>query len=100
MRLECLILGDAGVYLIAPGEDAALHVADVLEAGGLEDSAGAGAAHTALAVDDDVGGFVEFVQPLPDGSEGYEDGAGDVADLVLVGFAHIDEQKEKCVQGR
>src|ERR1035437_7147753 len=49
-----LVFRHAAIHLVAPGEDAALHVAHVFEACCFQDAAGARAAHAALAVDHDV----------------------------------------------
>jgi hypothetical protein len=58
------ILRDARVYLIAPRQDSALHVADLLEPGLLQEIHRLGAAHPALAVCDDLVGRVELVDAL------------------------------------
>jgi hypothetical protein len=58
------ILRHRRVHLIAPGQNAALHVADLAEAGLLEEVDGFGAAHAALAVGHDFVGGVELVDAL------------------------------------
>src|SRR5262249_7497775 len=92
-HIHSLVLRHAGVDLLAPGEDAALHVANVLEAVGPQDAAGAGAPHTCIAVDYDIGVGVEFPEALADFTERNELGPGDVADLVFVRLADIDEHE-------
>ena len=52
------VLGNFGIDLVAPGQDAALHVEDVGEAGFLEGFLGLRGTHTALAVDYDLIGLV------------------------------------------
>jgi hypothetical protein len=55
---KTLILRELGIDLVAPGQDAALHVEDVPEAGFLHGFLGLGGAHAALAVDYDLVSFV------------------------------------------
>src|SRR5690348_12045050 len=52
------------VHLIAPGQDAALHIFDFLEAGLLEEVDGFGAAHAAFAVRHDLVRRVQLAHAL------------------------------------
>src|ERR1035438_3939688 len=87
------VLRHARIHPVAPGEYAALHIAHVLEARRLQDAAGSRAPHPALAVNHDVGVGIEFAQPLADLAERNQPGRRDVADLVFVGLAHVDQHK-------
>src|SRR5215813_6341744 len=77
-----LVLRNAGVDLVAPGENATLHVADMLKAGLPEDTAGLRASHSALAVDHDVGFLIELVQMLGHGRQRDQLCAGNVRNPV------------------
>ena len=59
-----LVFRHAWVDFVAPGEDAALDVPNVLEARFLEDAAGLAAADAAAAVHDDFIGRVQLAQAL------------------------------------
>src|SRR5436190_1954644 len=86
-----LVLRDARVDLVAPGENPTFHIPDVLKSGLAEDSTGLSAAHAALAVNDDIGVRVELGEALPDLAERDQARGGDVADLVLVRLANVDQ---------
>src|ERR1035438_7445063 len=98
LKLRCSpaphsVLRHARVHLVAPGQDAALHIAHMFEARRFQNAAGARAAHAALAMDHDVGFRIQFTQPLADFAQRNQLGRGDVADLVFVGFAHVDQDE-------
>src|ERR671921_410969 len=59
-----LILRNARVDLLAPGDDAALDVVDVLEAGVLQELDGSGAAAAGLAMNDEVLVLIQLGQTL------------------------------------
>src|SRR5215469_9407834 len=85
------ILRHAGIDLVTPGQDAALHVAYLLEAGVAENPAGFGAAHAAFAVNDDIGVLVELVQMLANLTQRNQLGPWNFRDLVFVRLADIQE---------
>src|SRR5262249_24406092 len=86
-----LVLRKAGVDLVAPGENATFHVANMLKAGLPEDTAGLRAADSALAVDHDVGFLIELVQMLGHGRQRDQVCAGNARNPVLVRLPNIDE---------
>src|SRR5215210_1950578 len=84
-----LILRNARVDLLAPGDDAALDVVYVLEAGVLQELDGPGAAAAGLAVDDEVLVLVQLRQTLRQFAQGHELHT-DVGDFVLVRLSHVE----------
>src|SRR5579871_1833989 len=88
-----LVLRDAGVDFVAPGQNTALHVADVLEASLFQHAARLRAAHAAFAMNHDIGVLIELMQSLRHFAERNQLRGGDVADLVLVRLAHVDQHE-------
>src|SRR5690349_2050024 len=88
-----LVLGHAGVDLVAPGENAALHVLDVLESRLTHDPTRLSAAHAALAVNHDLRVRIELADVLGELAERNQFRARDVADAVFVRFANVDQRK-------
>ena len=87
-----LILGHRGVYFVAPGQDAALHVAGS-ESVLLEQVYGFRAAHAAFAVGYDFDRRIQVVEAFWQLTERNQLRSGDAADLVFVRLAHVDEDE-------
>src|SRR5580692_10771660 len=89
----CLILRNASVDLVAPRQNAAPHVLHLAEAGLTKEVARLAAADSALAMCDDLDGAVELIDPLGQIAQRDQLRSGDLADLILVRLAYIDQQE-------
>src|SRR6266849_8163206 len=80
-----------GVHFIRPGEDAALEVPDLAEAGLAQELDGLGRALSAAAVRDDFARAVELVRASRQLSQ-RDQMAAEVADLILVRLADVEDE--------
>ena len=76
-----------------PGVDAAGHVEDVGVAVLTEEGADLRGAYAALAVDDDWLGAGDLIETARNFAKGDEEGLRDVAGLVLIDLADVEEEE-------
>lgn len=86
------VLHDARVDLFAPGDNAASEIAGVRETVSAHELDGLSAPPAELAVDDDLGVWIEFGQMLRQCVQRNEL-AADITNLIFRWLAHIDERE-------